>query len=282
MRSSSAPAPTRSASRPSTARHRRSRVRAAAARRCSGRGGRGSVRPRSRCRVRRHTFVVITIAIFFIFQLAAADLNNITNGTSGLNAPFLLWAPVTFDQRFYYIALALALATIALSWLIKGSRFGLQLRAIRDDEDRAASLGVRAMPVKLTAFVISGGAHRPGRRAVVLLHRPGAAADRLRPALRPHDRADGVPRRARHDQRPGARRADHRARAAVPDDHVQQQLSEPDPAGRAVPRGGASSCRAASCRPWRTRDATGWIGASRCARAGTSTSRMLASEREPV
>jgi branched-chain amino acid transport system permease protein len=107
-------------------------------------------------RVRRHTFVVITIAIFFIFQLAAADLNNITNGTSGLNAPFLLWPPITFDQRFYYIALGLALLTIVLSWLIKGSRFGLQLRAIRDDEDRAASLGVRAMPVKLTAFVISG------------------------------------------------------------------------------------------------------------------------------
>ena len=107
-------------------------------------------------RVRRHTFVVITIAIFFIFQLMAFDLNSITNGTIGLNAPFLLWDPITFDQRFYYIALALAVATIALAWLIKGSRFGLQLRAIRDDEDRAASLGVRAMPVKLTAFVISG------------------------------------------------------------------------------------------------------------------------------
>jgi branched-chain amino acid transport system permease protein len=107
-------------------------------------------------RVRRHTFVVITIAIFFIFQLAAADLNSITNGTSGLNAPFLLWDPVSFDQRFYYLALALALIAITLSWLIKGSRFGLQLRAIRDDEDRAASLGVRTMPVKLTAFVISG------------------------------------------------------------------------------------------------------------------------------
>jgi branched-chain amino acid transport system permease protein len=107
-------------------------------------------------RVRRHTFVVITIAIFFIFQLMAFNLNGLTNGTIGLDAPFLLWSPVTFDQRFYYMALALALGTVAISWLIKGSRFGLQLRAIRDDEDRAASLGVRAMPVKLTAFVISG------------------------------------------------------------------------------------------------------------------------------
>jgi branched-chain amino acid transport system permease protein len=107
-------------------------------------------------RVRRHTFVVITIAIFFIFQLMAFNLNGLTNGTIGLDAPFLLWSPVTFDQRFYYMALVLALGTVAVSWLIKGSRFGLQLRAIRDDEDRAASLGVRAMPVKLTAFVISG------------------------------------------------------------------------------------------------------------------------------
>ena len=108
-------------------------------------------------RVRRHTFVVITIAIFFIFQLMAFNLTGLTNGTIGLNAPFLLWDPVSFDQRFYYMALVLALGTVAISWLIKGSRFGLQLRAIRDDEDRAASLGVRAMPVKLTAFVISGG-----------------------------------------------------------------------------------------------------------------------------
>jgi branched-chain amino acid transport system permease protein len=105
-------------------------------------------------RVRRHTFVVVTIAIFFIFQLSAFDL-PITNGTIGLNAPFLLWSPIVFDQRFYYMALALALAAAALSWLIRGSRFGLQLRAIRDDEDRAASLGVRAMRVKLSALVIS-------------------------------------------------------------------------------------------------------------------------------
>jgi branched-chain amino acid transport system permease protein len=106
-------------------------------------------------RVRRHTFVVITIAIFFIFQLMAFNLKT-TGGTIGLNAPFLLWSPVTFDQRFYYLALILAVLTVVLAWLIRRSRFGLQLRAIRDDEDRAASLGVRAMPVKLTAFVISG------------------------------------------------------------------------------------------------------------------------------
>jgi branched-chain amino acid transport system permease protein len=44
---------------------------------------------------------------------------------------------------------------VVMAVLIRRSRFGLQLRAIRDDEDRARGLGVRAMRVKLTAFVLS-------------------------------------------------------------------------------------------------------------------------------
>jgi branched-chain amino acid transport system permease protein len=105
-------------------------------------------------RVRRHTFVVITIAYFFIAQLTVTNL-SVTGGSSGILAPSPNWAPETFNNPFYYIALALLAVTTVASWLIRRSRFGLQLRAIRDDEDRAAGLGVRAMPVKLTAFVIT-------------------------------------------------------------------------------------------------------------------------------
>ncbi len=105
-------------------------------------------------RVRRHTFVVVTIAFFFIAQLTVTNL-SVTGGSSGILAPSPNWAPATFNNPFYYTALVLLAATTVLSWLIRRSRFGLQLRAIRDDEDRAAGLGVRAMPVKLTAFVIS-------------------------------------------------------------------------------------------------------------------------------
>jgi branched-chain amino acid transport system permease protein len=105
-------------------------------------------------RVRRHTFVVITIAVFFIFQLTAYNL-AITGGTSGLLAPVINFASATYNNPFYYIALGIAVGTVAISWLIRRSRFGLQLRAIRDDEDRARGLGVRAMRVKLGAFVFS-------------------------------------------------------------------------------------------------------------------------------
>jgi branched-chain amino acid transport system permease protein len=105
-------------------------------------------------RVRRHTFIVITIAVFFIFQLAASNF-NFTGGTIGIPAPFLPWQAATFNNPFYFIAFGCAAATIAIAWLIRRSRFGLQLRAIKDDEDRARGLGVRTMRVKLAALVLS-------------------------------------------------------------------------------------------------------------------------------
>lgn len=105
-------------------------------------------------RVRRHTFIVITIAVFFIFQLMAANL-SFTGGSVGVSAPFLPWTPTGFNDRFYYIMLGCAVAAIVIAVVVRQSRFGLQLRAIRDDEDRARGLGVRAMRVKLSAFVVS-------------------------------------------------------------------------------------------------------------------------------
>jgi branched-chain amino acid transport system permease protein len=105
-------------------------------------------------RVRRHTFLVVTIAIFFIFQLMAFNF-GFTGGTTGISAPFLFWSPATYNDPFYFTALMIAVGTVTLSWLIRRSRFGLQLRAIRDDEGRVRSLGVRTMRVKLAALVVS-------------------------------------------------------------------------------------------------------------------------------
>jgi len=105
-------------------------------------------------RVRRHTFVVVTIAVFFIFQLMATNFSW-TGGAVGLIPPFVNWDAATYYNPFYYTTLLIAVASAVLAWAIWGSRFGLQLRAIRDDEDRARGLGVRTMRVKLAAFVIS-------------------------------------------------------------------------------------------------------------------------------
>ena len=105
-------------------------------------------------RIRRHTFVVVTIAIFFIFQLAAFNL-GFTGGTSGITFPFAPFSPANYNVPFYYVTLIILVLTVFLSWSIRRSRFGLQLLAIRDDEDRALGLGVKTRRVKLSAFVIS-------------------------------------------------------------------------------------------------------------------------------
>jgi branched-chain amino acid transport system permease protein len=106
-------------------------------------------------RTRKHTFVVITIALFFIMQLMAFNLHSITNGSSGLSLPIPSWSGAFFNLPFYYVALAMLLLALGGSWWIRNSKFGLGLLAIRDDEDRALGLGVRTGPSKLVAFVIS-------------------------------------------------------------------------------------------------------------------------------
>jgi branched-chain amino acid transport system permease protein len=105
-------------------------------------------------RTRRHVFVVVTIAIFFIFQTLATNL-SFTGGTGGLQLPSAPWVYPGYNDDFYWVAAVTLVATVALSWAVRRSRFGLQLMAIRDDEDRALGMGVRTGRVKLVAFVLS-------------------------------------------------------------------------------------------------------------------------------
>jgi len=106
-------------------------------------------------RTRKHTFVVITIAIFFIMQLMAFNLRSITNGSTGLSLPNPIWSGAFFNLPFYYVSLALLVLALGVAWWIRNSKYGLGLLAIRDDEDRALGLGVRTSQSKLIAFVIS-------------------------------------------------------------------------------------------------------------------------------
>lgn len=106
-------------------------------------------------RTRRHTFVVITVATFFILQLMAYNLKGLTNGSTGLSLPMPTWTGDFFNLPFYYVSLVMVLAALAVSWWVRNSKYGLGLLAIRDDEDRALGLGVKTEPFKLVAFVIS-------------------------------------------------------------------------------------------------------------------------------
>ncbi len=107
-------------------------------------------------RTRRHTFVVITIAIFFVFQLMAFNLRSITNGSAGMELPIPIhWSGKFFNIPFYYITLGMLVLVVGISWWIRNSKYGLSLLAIRDDEDRALGLGVKTGASKLAVFVLS-------------------------------------------------------------------------------------------------------------------------------
>jgi branched-chain amino acid transport system permease protein len=67
-----------------------------------------------------------------------------------------VYAPQDFVAAFYHvIAVAFVFSALAL-WLIGASPFGQALRAIRDNEVRAAFIGIPIMRYRWSAFILSG------------------------------------------------------------------------------------------------------------------------------
>ena len=106
-------------------------------------------------RTKRFTFMVITIAIFFIFQSLAYNMRGLTSGSEGIFLPIPDWSANLFNLPFYLGASAILVLITLVSWWIRHSKFGLVLLAIRDDEDRVRGLGVPTGRYKLGAYVLS-------------------------------------------------------------------------------------------------------------------------------
>jgi branched-chain amino acid transport system permease protein len=106
-------------------------------------------------RTRGHSFVIITIAFLFLMQALALNLRGITGGSNGITLPLPHWSNDTQQLPFYYSMLGLMALTIALSWWIRRTKFGTGLIAIREDEDKAAAIGVRTSVYKILSFTAS-------------------------------------------------------------------------------------------------------------------------------
>src|SRR5258705_863217 len=78
---------------------------------------------------------------------------QITRGDLGLAAPLLFGTPRA--TPYYYLFLGLALGALLVAWQIVHSRIGAYLRAIRDDEEAAATMGGDTFRWKRFAFVVS-------------------------------------------------------------------------------------------------------------------------------
>ncbi len=96
-------------------------------------------------------------AYFGIGTMAVAEVLRLVMTTT-----FTLqqYAPPSHRASFtltksYYIALAVAMVTIAAAYLVVHSRLGLVLQAIRDDEDAANASGINPAKYKMIVFLIS-------------------------------------------------------------------------------------------------------------------------------
>ncbi len=113
-------------------------------------------------RLRGHYFAIATIAVGEVVQTLVMSWDRV-GGARGLFVP--IKRPDSFvnfqfhdsKQTYYYIALGFLLLALWLTHRVVHTRTGFYFRAIREDQDAAASLGVPVARYKLIAMALSAG-----------------------------------------------------------------------------------------------------------------------------
>jgi branched-chain amino acid transport system permease protein len=108
-------------------------------------------------RTRGSTFAIITLTLVFMVQSLAFNLHSLTGGAQGIAIAVPRFPVDTYGRPFYFAMLALFAVALLVCWYVRGSKLGLMLFAIRDDEDRARGVGVQTEPAKLLTFALSVG-----------------------------------------------------------------------------------------------------------------------------
>ena len=97
----------------------------------------------------------VVAEVFAILISLDASLGGGT-GTSAVLAFNLRYTPEQRLRYTYWAAFVAAAALLVILFLLLRSRLGASLQAIRDDEEAAASLGVRVLLGKCVLFVLAG------------------------------------------------------------------------------------------------------------------------------
>jgi ABC-type branched-subunit amino acid transport system ATPase component/ABC-type branched-subunit amino acid transport system permease subunit len=107
-------------------------------------------------RTRGHSFVILTIGFLFLTQLIAINWDSFTNGTQGLSLPIPMWDVAYQYWPFYYALFGILVVALLTSWHIRRTKFGTGLIAMREDEDKASTIGINTPVYKMLGFVLSG------------------------------------------------------------------------------------------------------------------------------
>lgn len=105
-------------------------------------------------------FAMITFALAQMVYFLALQL-PFTGGEDGLQAvprgTLLGTFDLTDNVLMYYFVLAIFILALGFVWRVVTSPFGQVLRAVKDNEPRAISLGYKPHHVKIVVFTIAGG-----------------------------------------------------------------------------------------------------------------------------
>jgi branched-chain amino acid transport system permease protein len=111
-----------------------------------------------RAGLRGSYFALVTLAFAEVFRILANSAEFTRGGLGILIKADARAANFQFRDPawFYYVALALVAASLAIAWWLRRSRFGAQLAAIRENEDAARALGIDVLRAKTLCMGISG------------------------------------------------------------------------------------------------------------------------------
>jgi branched-chain amino acid transport system permease protein len=106
-------------------------------------------------RLRGHYFAVATLGVAEGLREIVINLPNLTGGGGGITVPTVGDdAPTQWlgNDGFYVLFLALAASTVAVAGFVSRHRSGYALRAIHQDEEAAAAIGINTTKTKILAF----------------------------------------------------------------------------------------------------------------------------------
>lgn len=98
-------------------------------------------------RVRGDYLAIVTLGFGFIIKVIAINSPSITNGAIGLNE-------IPSVTNLYWTG-GIAILTVILILNVVYSKYGRAMKAVRDDEDAAAAIGINTMKIKTYAFSTS-------------------------------------------------------------------------------------------------------------------------------
>ena len=110
-------------------------------------------------RLKGHYFAIATLGVAEGMREVVTNLPNLTGGGAGITIPTVgnqATTPYLGNDGFYLLFLGLAALSVLVAGLLARNKFGYALRAINQDEDAAAAVGINTSRSKVLAFALSG------------------------------------------------------------------------------------------------------------------------------